>query len=69
MQTHTAGGLVRGRLARADLVLEGGVRVERLELVVLPALGDKPLLGMDVLGRLRLQQQSGVLRIQANPAH
>ncbi|WP_428416373.1 retropepsin-like aspartic protease family protein [Methylibium sp.] len=67
VDSSTAGGLVRGHVARADLVLDGGVRVERLPLVVLPALGDKPLLGMDVLGRLRWQQQGGVLRIEAGP--
>ncbi len=64
VQSSTAGGVVRGEVARADLVLDGGVRVERLPLVVLPALGDHPLLGMDVLGKLRWQQQGGVLRIE-----
>ena len=68
VQSSTAGGVVRGQLARADLELEGGVRAERLPLVVLPALGERPLLGMDVLGRLRWQQQGGVLRIEAGPA-
>ena len=67
VQSSTAGGVVHGSVARADLALDGGVRVERLPLVVLPALGDKPLLGMDVLGRLRWQQQGGVLRIEATP--
>lgn len=68
VQSHTAGGRVSGSVARADLALAGGVRVERLPLVVLPALGDKPLLGMDVLGRLRWQQQGGVLRVEAHTA-
>jgi aspartyl protease family protein len=58
----TAGGPVTGRLALVDLALEGGVRADRLRVVVLPALGS-PLLGMDVLGRLRWQQDGGVLRI------
>lgn len=67
IDSSTAGGVVRGHVARADLELEGGVRAERLPLVVLPALGEHPLLGMDVLGRLRWQQQGGVLRIDAAP--
>lgn len=65
VQSSTAGGVVSGQVARADLQLEGGVRADRLLLIVLPALGDRPLLGMDVLGRLRWQQDGGVLRIEA----
>ena len=68
VQSSTAGGTVQGEVARADLRLEGGVRAERLPLVVLPALGDKPLLGMDVLGRLSWQQQGGVLRVEPHTA-
>ena len=52
---------------RADLELEGGVRAERLRIVALPRL-ENPLLGMDVLGRLRWQQQNGALRIDLRPA-
>lgn len=63
VQSQTAGGLATGSQVLADLVLHGGVRVERMRLVALPALGDKPLLGMDVLGRLHWQQVDGVLRI------
>lgn len=64
IQAQTAAGPVRARLARADLALEGGVQVQRLPLMVLPGLGDVALLGMDVLGRLRLQQTGTVLRIE-----
>jgi aspartyl protease family protein len=62
VQSQTAGGAVTGSIVLADLTLQGGVRVERMRLGALPALGS-PLLGMDVLGRLRLQQSEGVLRI------
>jgi aspartyl protease family protein len=60
VRTHTAGGEVEAEVVRADLVLQGGVRVERLRIVALPALG-KPLLGMDVLGKLQWQQSDGLL--------
>ena len=61
--SQTAGGVVQGRIVLADLSLDGGVNVQRLPMVALPKLGDKPLLGMDVLGGLHLQQSQGVLRI------
>ena len=63
VQSNTAGGQVTGQVVRADLALHGGVTAQRLRVVALPALGERPLLGMDVLGRLRLQQRDGVLRI------
>lgn len=62
MRSSTAGGVVDGRIVVAELALQGGPRVERMRLAALPSL-QSPLLGMDVLGRLRLQQQGGVLRI------
>ena len=68
VQSSTAGGTVTGQVVRADVILQGGVRAERLRLVALPALADRPLLGMDVLGRLHWQQQAGVLRIDLRPA-
>jgi aspartyl protease family protein len=37
---------------------------QRLRVVALEGLDDHPLLGMDVLGRLRLEQRGGVLRIE-----
>ncbi|CAN5520373.1 TIGR02281 family clan AA aspartic protease [soil metagenome] len=66
VQSTTANGVVTGSTARVDLSLRGGVLAERLRIVVLPNLGDKPLLGMDVLGRLNLHQRNGVLRIVAD---
>lgn len=64
VSSATAGGTVTGWSARAELQLDGGVRVERLPVTVLPALG-APLLGMDVLGRLHFSQTDGVLRLRA----
>jgi aspartyl protease family protein len=63
VQSSTAGGTVAGWSGRGDLQLQGGVRVERLPITVLPALAS-PLLGMDVLGRLRFSQDGGVLRLR-----
>jgi aspartyl protease family protein len=68
VRSSTAGGIVTGQLVLADIVLEGGVRAERLRVVALPGLGDRPLLGMDVLGRLRWSQEAGVLRIRTTPS-
>jgi aspartyl protease family protein len=62
VQSQTAGGTVEGQVVRADLALRGGVRIERLRIVALPALG-APLLGMDVLGKLHWRQSDGVLSI------
>jgi aspartyl protease family protein len=63
VQTHTAGGAARGFLARADVALDGGVRADKLPVMVLPNQG-APLLGMDVLGRLHFSQKPGELRIE-----
>jgi aspartyl protease family protein len=64
VRSATAGGVVQGHVVRADLVLQGGVRVSQLPITVLPQLG-APLLGMDVLSRLNFSQSDGVLRLQA----
>ncbi len=63
VQSETAGGVVSGTVMRADVTLRGGIVAERLRLTALPRMGDHPLLGMDVLGRLRWTQADGVLRI------
>lgn len=62
VSSQTAGGVVQGRRVQADLQLNGGVQAESLRLTALPGLA-APLLGMDVLGRLRWQQDGGVLRV------
>ena len=62
MQSSTAGGVVSGQFVVGDLQLQGGVRAERLRMAALPNLS-APLLGMDVLGKLRWQQDGGVLKI------
>ena len=66
MRSSTAGGTVLGAVARADLTLQGGVRSERLRVAVLPQL-EVPLLGMDVLSKMRFSQSQGVLRFE--PVH
>ena len=63
VMSNTAGGRAQGFVARADIGLRGGVRAERLAVTVLPNL-DAPLLGMDVLSRLKFSQQDGTLRIE-----
>jgi aspartyl protease family protein len=60
--SSTANGLVRGKVTQADVTLQGGVRVARLHVTALPALG-APLIGMNVLGRLHWRQRDGVLSI------
>jgi aspartyl protease family protein len=68
LQSNTAAGVVTGEVVRADLELRGGISVQRLRVVALPGLGEHPLLGMDVLGKLRWQQRDAVLRIEPNGA-
>ncbi|MDQ2778980.1 MAG: retroviral-like aspartic protease family protein [Pseudomonadota bacterium] len=63
VRSQTAGGNVTGERVVADLLLQGGVRADRLRITALPQLS-APLLGMDVLGRLQLSQSGGVLRVQ-----
>lgn len=62
-RSNTAGGVVVADVVVGDLRLDGGVRAERLQMAALPGL-NAPLLGMDVLGRLRWLQSDGVLRIE-----
>ena len=64
LRSSTAGGTVEGRMARADVLLQGGVGVDQLRVAVLPRL-EAPLLGMDVISKLRLSQSAGVLTLEA----
>lgn len=66
LRSSTAGGLVQGYEAKVDLRLDGGFVVRQLRVTVLPDLA-APLLGMDVLSRLRFSQHQGTLRLE--PAH
>jgi aspartyl protease family protein len=67
VRSNTAGGMVEATMVAGDLALDGGVRADRLPMAALPQLA-APLLGMDVLGRLRWQQSAGVLRIELSSA-
>ena len=64
LQSNTAGGVVQGWVARADVHLQGGVQATALKVGVLPALAT-PLLGMDVLHRLKMTQEGGQLKLEA----
>jgi aspartyl protease family protein len=63
VRTSTAGGEVAGRIARADITLQGGVSATSLRVTVLPKL-EAPLLGMDIISKLRLTQSDGVLTLE-----
>ena len=67
VRSNTAGGIVTGTVVVGHLELQGGVSAERLRMVALPGLA-APLLGMDVLGRLRWQQGEGTLRVHLQGA-
>ena len=60
---NTANGLTQGFITQTTLELEGGLRFERQRIAVLPQMERTGLLGMDVLGRLKLEQQGKELRI------
>jgi aspartyl protease family protein len=66
VRSSTAGGVVSGQWARADIALQGGVNAQSLRVTVLPRL-QAPLLGMDVISKLRLTQSDGVLTLELPP--
>jgi aspartyl protease family protein len=62
---NTANGVVRGGIVRATLELEGGLKIEQQRFVTLPQMdGDTALLGMDVLGKLQMQQNGKELLLR-----
>jgi aspartyl protease family protein len=65
VRSATAGGVAQGSVVVASLALQGGVAADRLRIVALPGLS-APLLGMDVLGRLRWEQRDGLLRVHSS---
>lgn len=66
VRTVTAGGVAHGHRVLVDLELAGGIRIQRLPVTALPELR-LPLLGMDVLSRMRFVQDDGVLRLEPRP--
>jgi aspartyl protease family protein len=65
VESNTAGGVVNGQVELADVSLQGGISARGLRVVALSGLTEHPLLGMDVLSRLRWQQSDGRLRIES----
>ncbi|CAN5136787.1 retropepsin-like aspartic protease [soil metagenome] len=61
----TAAGNVRFELAVADIGLGGSTHVDSLKVSVSTSVGSEALLGMDVLGNLRFEQDGNVLRLES----
>ncbi len=61
--TATANGSVRTCLAKVSEITFGTFHVRNLMVVVMPNLPVDALLGMDVLGRMKIQQEFEVLTI------
>jgi aspartyl protease family protein len=62
VQSQTAGGTVTAWQSRADVALAGGLRFADLPVTVIDRMSGPPLLGMDVLKRLRLVQDGATLQ-------
>ena len=60
----TANGDVTGSLAKTTLQLDGGLTLQRHTVAVLPRMDGPALLGMDVLGKLSIEQSQNQLRIR-----
>ncbi len=61
----TAGGLVRTCVAKVSEITFGSFHVYSTEVVVMPNLPVDALLGMDILGRMKIQQEFEVLSISS----
>jgi aspartyl protease family protein len=64
ISAQTAAGEATGHLSQADLSLQGGPQLQRLPVTVMEGLA-APLLGMDVLGRLHIEQGQGKMTLRA----
>lgn len=62
----TANGVVARCTATVSEITFGGFHVRNLVVAIMPNMPVDALLGMDVLGRLKLQQQDHVLSISSN---
>ncbi len=63
--TATAGGLVRSCIATVSEITFGTFHVRNLQVMVMPNMPVDALLGMDVLGRMKIQQEFEVLSISS----
>lgn len=63
VRTQTAAGEAEGYRSVVDLGLQGGPQIQRWPVLVIDAMTGPPLLGMDLLSRLRLVQDGARLQI------
>lgn len=64
-QFHTANGEVMGCVGVANRLIFGNFSMNNVEVAIMPRLSSSALLGMNVLNRLRIEQQESVMRISA----
>lgn len=62
-QSQTAGGTVPAWRSQVTLTLEGGLTLQRWPVTVIDAMDGPPLLGMDVLSRLRMTQERDQMQL------
>jgi aspartyl protease family protein len=66
---NTANGVTQADVARAQFELPGLVRVDNLKVTLLPEMDGSGLLGMDVLGRLRMVQEGNRMMLSGSSAN